>query len=56
VSFALTVTPLSETELVGSATTTVLRRDFNLQIPDVPSVANVSDEVILQINFVAVAE
>lgn len=56
VSFALTVTPLSETELEGIATTTVLRGDFDLQIPEVPSVADVSDEVVLQINFVAVAE
>ena len=39
--------------LDGSATATVKRADFNLQIPSVPSVANVSDEVKLQIDFVA---
>lgn len=39
--------------LDGSATATVKRADFNLQIPSVPTVANVSDEVKLQIDFVA---
>src|SRR5262249_15079607 len=37
----------------GTATTTVKRADYNLQIPNVPSVANVSDDVKLAIDFVA---
>ena len=56
VTFAVSVTPTSETELRGTADTTVPRGDFDLQIPDVPSVANVSDEVQLAIDFVAVAQ
>lgn len=55
VTFAMTVTPLSEVEIQGSGVAEVLRSDFDLQIPSVPSVANVSDEVTLEIEFVAVA-
>ncbi len=43
----------SPAHLDGTATTTVHRADFQLQIPNVPSVANVSDDVKLQIDFVA---
>ncbi len=53
VTFTATATLVDETRLEGSATTTVLRTDFGLQIPDVPSVANVTDEVLLTIEFVA---
>ena len=53
VTFAMTVTATSETEITGSGTTTVLRSDFGLTIPSVPSVANVADEVPLFIDFVA---
>ncbi|MCC6456770.1 MAG: YceI family protein [Caldilineaceae bacterium] len=55
-SFEVTVTPLSETELRGSARATLLRADFDLQIPRVPSVADVSEEVMLEFDFVAVAQ
>lgn len=55
VTFETTVTPTSETELTGTATTTVQRADFELTIPNVPSVANVSEAVDLQISFVAQA-
>lgn len=40
----------------GSAQTTVLYKDFGLTIPKVPAVASVEDEVILAIDFVAVAQ
>lgn len=43
----------SPDQVEGTATATVKRADFNLNIPSVPSVANVSDEVKLQIDFVA---
>lgn len=56
VSFVVSVTLTSETELQGNARATVLRGDFGLQIPDVPSVANVSEEVQLEMDFVAVAQ
>jgi polyisoprenoid-binding protein YceI len=52
VTFDATLT-ISDTVLQGSATATVLRSDFNLQIPDVPGVANVTQEVALQIDFTA---
>jgi polyisoprenoid-binding protein YceI len=55
-SFEVTVTPVSETEIQGRAATTILRNDFDLQIPSVPSVANVSEEVLLEFDFVAVAQ
>lgn len=56
VSFDVTVTPLSETELQGSARATVQRANFDLSIPRVPNVADVSEEVFLEFDFVAVAE
>jgi polyisoprenoid-binding protein YceI len=55
VVFEATVRAESVERLVGAATTTVRRSDYNLQIPSVPFVANVSDEVVLTINFVALA-
>lgn len=53
VTFETTATLVSDTELSGSATATVLRSDFGLEIPSVPSVADVTDEVKLQLDFVA---
>jgi polyisoprenoid-binding protein YceI len=55
-TFEVTVTPISETELQGSARATLLRADFELQIPSVPSVADVSEEVLLEFDFVAQAQ
>lgn len=55
-TFDVTVTPVSETEIQGSASTTLMRADFDLNIPSVPSVADVSEEVQLAFDFVAVAE
>jgi polyisoprenoid-binding protein YceI len=53
VTFTVTVTPISQTEISGLAKTTVLYRDFNLTIPDSPSVDTVADEVRLELEFVA---
>lgn len=53
VVFEATVRAESAERLVGIATTTVRRSDYNLQIPSVPFVANVSDEVVLTLEFVA---
>lgn len=52
VIFDVTATA-SEDRLEGSATTTVTRTQYSLEIPQVPSVADVTDEVVLTINFVA---
>lgn len=53
VTFTAQVTAASETLLKGKAGATVLRSDFGLQIPNVPNVANVTDEVKLEIDFTA---
>ena len=53
VTFEVTVTMNSENELSGAAKAQVLRSTFNLQIPSVPSVADVTDEVALELEFTA---
>lgn len=53
VTFLVTATAVSDTQLSGTATATVLRETYGLNIPEVPSVANVENEVDLIINFVA---
>lgn len=53
VSFEVTLTVESDTRLKGSGVAVVDYNDFNLRIPSVPSVANVADEVTLEIDFVA---
>lgn len=55
VTFEITATLVDATRLEGSGKTTVLRSDFGLIIPSVPSVADVSDEVLLEVDFVALA-
>lgn len=55
VTFETTIISFSDTALEGYATATVQRGDFNLQIPNVPSVANVSESVDLRIDFGAEA-
>ncbi len=53
VTFATTVTVASDSQISGLATAQVLRSDYNLTIPSVPSVANVTDEVQPQFQFIA---
>ncbi len=53
VTFAAAVTLDSETQVSGSASVNLLHGDFGLVIPDVPSVANVTDDVTLSLDFVA---
>lgn len=53
VTFDVTATSVSATQLSGTATATVTRAAYNLVIPTVPNVANVTDEVQLTIDFVA---
>ena len=55
VTFDATVTPVSATQMKGTAAATIQRADYNLVIPSVPSVADVSEDVQLQIDFVATA-
>lgn len=53
VTFDVTLTPVSEGELTGTATATVLHADWGIQIPQVPQVAGVDEEVILELAFTA---
>jgi polyisoprenoid-binding protein YceI len=53
VTFDVTAKLASADRLEGKATAKVTRAQFNLQIPRAPGVANVSDDVTLEIDFVA---
>lgn len=53
VAFDAAVTIVSESELQGTAEATILRSDYDLTIPSVRQVAEVSDELVLSIDFVA---
>jgi polyisoprenoid-binding protein YceI len=54
VTFEVSLNVESPDRLTGTATATIQRSDFALTIPSVPQVAEVSEEVILQIDFTAV--
>ena len=56
VTFDVTVTAVSETRLEGTASAMVARADYNLVIPEVPRVADVDEEVLIEIDFVAVTK
>ena len=53
VTFSVVATAVSDTQISGTATATVLRETYGLTIPEVPNVANVENEVDLIISFVA---
>jgi polyisoprenoid-binding protein YceI len=53
VTFTVTVTADSPTQLTGLAQATVQRGDFELTIPNVEGVADVTEEVTLELEFVA---
>jgi polyisoprenoid-binding protein YceI len=56
VTFDVEVTADSAAQISGLAKATVKRSDFNLTIPSAPGVADVTDEVRLELAFTAVAE
>ena len=56
VLFIVTMQVVSEIELRGTAATIVAREAFELTIPQVQSVANVGEEFIVEVDFVARAE
>lgn len=56
VTFDATVTPVSEDRLEGTVTAVVQRAMYELAIPNVPGVADVSEDVTLTLNFVATRE
>ena len=43
----------NQLNVIGNASTVIKRSDYNLSIPNVPFVANVGEEVTLQLDFVA---
>lgn len=53
VTFQGQVTAVSAGEIHGSLSTSVPRAEFDLNIPNVPNVADVQDSVLLQLEFVA---
>ncbi len=53
VTFAVTATLTSATQLTGQAQATVRYSDFNIAIPNVPSVTGVSDTTALALSFTA---
>ncbi len=52
-TFTVEATAVSETQVTGTAAAVINRTDFDLQIPSVPNVANVEEEVELYIDFTA---
>ena len=52
-TFDVTATVKSASEIAGTAKAKVTRTAYELTIPTVPSVADVTDEVALQLDFVA---
>jgi polyisoprenoid-binding protein YceI len=56
VTFDANVTQLDETTIVGSATAQVTRDMFEIGIPSLRGVADVTNEVLIGLEFVAVAE
>jgi polyisoprenoid-binding protein YceI len=55
VTFDVTVTPVSDTRIEGTAAGIVDRTLYGMEIPNAPGVANVETEVELYIDFVATA-
>jgi polyisoprenoid-binding protein YceI len=55
VTFEVTATPINETRIEATASTTILYQDFELAIPRAPAVDAVEDEVRLELEFVAEA-
>lgn len=55
VTFEMTVTPASTSQLTGSGRATIRHADFGINIPSVPIVAGVGEEVQLEIDFTAQA-
>lgn len=56
VTFNVELTADSAAQISGLAATTITRSAFDLSIPNVPGVANVAEEVKLELQFVALAQ
>jgi polyisoprenoid-binding protein YceI len=53
VTFDVIATPIDENTIDGSAEATVLRSDYGIGIPNAPGVADVIDQVLIRLQFVA---
>jgi polyisoprenoid-binding protein YceI len=53
VTFEVSATLVDEGTIEGSAESTVLRSDYGIGIPSAPGVADVGDEVVIRLDFVA---
>lgn len=56
VTFDVSVTADSDTQISGLAQATVQRATYDLQIPSAPGVADVTEDVRLELSFVATAQ
>ncbi|HRN49787.1 MAG TPA: YceI family protein [Anaerolineales bacterium] len=56
VTFDVSVTVESDSRISGLASTTIDRATYDLQIPSVPQVASVEQTIILELEFVALAQ
>jgi polyisoprenoid-binding protein YceI len=54
VTFQITLQAESDNRLNGTASATIKRSDFNLVVPSVPFVANVADEIALELDLVMI--
>jgi polyisoprenoid-binding protein YceI len=54
VTFDATVKPISSEQLTGTAKTSVNYKDFRLSIPEAPGVADIAENVRLEIDFTAI--
>lgn len=53
-TFAVTAVAPTLSRLVGTATTTLMRSDYQLVVPTVSQIANVDEAVLVEIQFVAI--
>ena len=52
-TFDVSVTPTTEDQIEGTASTTIRYADWGISIPQVPAVAGVAEQVALHLDFVA---
>ena len=55
VTFNAELTLVASDRIEGTAITTIQREDYDLEIPSVPFVAGVGEDVIIGVDFVAIA-
>jgi len=55
VTFSANITPFSATQIEGHAEVMLAYADYDIFIPSVSHVAEVDEEVLLEIDFVALA-